>query len=364
MINPKILIVGSTGVLGKKLIKYLAKYNLKINTATCFNNNNLLLKLKKQFNIKKTFCINQSISDDHIRLKKYVKSNKFDIIYFLDTDLNSISILKESLKFQEKCVYAIANKELIIVGGKILLNSINKNNFFLPLDSEHFSLIDYINYDHNKIDKVYITASGGPFYFTNKNIKKVKFSEVIKHPKWKMGKDICINSSNFINKAFEILELSSIYNIPLSKIEILVSREALVHSVISFLDGRYVFNLFKNDMIIPLLKPLEGFIDPIIHKNKLKLDHYEKFKLLYLKQDKRFPLLKKIKMVKDFNHCQQILFLIINNKAQRLYLSNDIKYHQIVSYIFTNLFKFNYKFKLSNLDDIIEYYEYAKKKFN
>ena len=357
MITPKILIIGSTGILGLKIIKYLNDLNVPIETATCFNNLKLLKKLKVKFNIKRTFCLNQNKSNDYSVLLNHVRENKYDIVYILDTELNSIPLIQSSLKFQKNCVYATANKELVIAGGKILINLINKNNIFLPLDSEHFSLIDITNYEIDKIKKVYITASGGPFYFTKKKLKNVKLKEVIKHPKWKMGKDICINSSNFINKAFEILELSTIFGIPLNKIDILLSKEALVHSVVSFTDGRYTFNIFNNDMLIPLIKPLEKFNLPTKINNKIDLSLYKNFKLAYPKNDIRFPLLKKIKLIKTFNHSQQILFLILNKKAHNLYLSDKLRYNQIVNYIFSNMSNYNYKYNLLNLDDIIKYYK-------
>ena len=85
----------------------------------------------------------------------------------------------------------------------------------------------------NNIKKIYITASGGPFYFNKKiNLNKVKFKKVLSHPKWKMGKNNLIDSSNFINKILEIYELSYIYNIDLNKIDFLISKEAYIHSII------------------------------------------------------------------------------------------------------------------------------------
>ena len=132
---------------------------------------------------------------------------------------------------------------MIIAGGKILIDKINKSgNKLVPLDSEHFSMVNS-NINNNEIDKVYITASGGPFYFKkNINLNKVTLKQVLKHPKWDMGKNNSMNSSNFINKILEILELSIIFNIDINKIDFLVSKNAYIHSMVIYKNSTVLIN--------------------------------------------------------------------------------------------------------------------------
>ena len=128
--------------------------------------------------------------------------HNYNIIYCLDSNLTSFPLIIKSLNFQTKCIYAIANKDLIIAGGNLLINKIiASKNIIYPLDSEHFSLIDLFSINKNSISKIYITASGGPFYFKKKDVNKVTKKEVLNHPKWRMGTDISIDSSNFINNS-------------------------------------------------------------------------------------------------------------------------------------------------------------------
>ena len=131
---------------------------------------------------------------------------------------------------------------MIIAGGKLLINKINKSgNKLVPLDSEHFSMINS-NINNNDIDKVYITASGGPFYFKkNINLNKVNLNKLLNHPKWNMGINNSIDSSNFINKILEIFELSIIFNIDINKIDFLVSKNAYVHSIIIYKDNLHFY---------------------------------------------------------------------------------------------------------------------------
>ena len=122
------------------------------------------------------------------------------------------------LKHNSSCLFAVANKEMLIAGGNLLQKKIiASNNKFLPLDSEHYSL-RYLNLNNKHINKLYITASGGPFYFKKKiDLKKVSLKQVVSHPKWKMGLNNSIDSSNFINKILEIFELSAIEGNSLKK---------------------------------------------------------------------------------------------------------------------------------------------------
>ncbi len=352
--KPKILVLGATGVLGLKLLKHLQSLNISTHTAVCYKNINLLQKYSKKFEIKNIYSLTYNL--DYEALKKILNKVKFNIIYCLDSNLTSFPLVISSLKFQKKCIYAIANKDMVIAGGSILVNKITStNNFICPLDSEHFSLIDLFKYKENEIKKVYITASGGPFYFKKRNIKNVTKNEVLNHPKWKMGNDINIDSSNFINKILEIFELSIIYKLPLNKIDFMISQDALVHSVIVNNDGRYIFNIFKNNMLIPLAKPLEYFGYNKSFISKLNLEDYKSFKLLYRKKDKRFKIFNKINLIKKFNHCEQINFLILNKKAHYLYLSNKLKYNNIIDYIFKNLKNLNKNYKFRSLNDIMRY---------
>ena len=200
---PKILIVGSTGELGTKLLKFCSNNKIKVNAITGYNNNRKLHSQKKKFNIKYDFLLNnkKNISD----FKIFLKNQNIDIIYFLDYGCESIIYADIFLKNNKNSYIAIANKEMIIAGGSLLINKITKTkNKLIPLDSEHFSLSN-LKLRNEFIKKIYITASGGPFYFKkNINLNYVKKKNVLSHPKWKMGVNNSIDSSNFVNKILEM----------------------------------------------------------------------------------------------------------------------------------------------------------------
>ena len=331
---PKILILGSTGKLGKKLLRFCNTSNINIFAIACYKNFNLLNSQSRRYSIRNFFKL--SDKDEVKRFISFLKKNKIDLIYFLDYGYKSLIYADIFLNNNQNSQLAIANKEMIIAGGRTLIDKISKtNNKLIPLDSEHFSLINLIN--KNNIKKIYITASGGPFYFKKKiNLNNVNLKKVLKHPKWKMGINNSIDSSNFINKILEIYELSIIYNIDLKKIDFLVSQEAFIHIIVISDNNIININCFNNDMIITLIYPLLKFYPYInlpIKENFLnnKMLRLEKF------NDKRFKINKYLKILKSLTAQEQIKFMILNNIAQNKYLSKEIKYNQIIEYIMSNL---------------------------
>ena len=348
--KPRILVIGSTGKLGSKLLRFSSKNEIRIDAICCIKNKKKLLFQHPNFNIKNKFILSDLY--DVERLLDYIKFKKINIIYFLDFGSQSIKYLIHFLKYQSNSIIAIANKELIIAGGKILMKLIKKKKcIFIPLDSEHISLFNS-NLVESEIKKIYITASGGPFYFNkNLNLNKVSFSNVLSHPKWSMGINNLIDSSNFINKILEIFELSYIYNINIEKIDFVVSPEAFIHSIVQFNDGSITLNCFNNDMIITLIKPLNFFYN---FKNKTNSSLFLNHKSYYFEKfsDDRFEIVKNLKKFKSFSHLEIIQFMLLNNIAQKKYLSGKINYLDIVPYILKRIEFGSKKYKLDTLENI------------
>lgn len=351
MIN--ILIIGSTGKLGSKLVNFCYNHNIKIKAITCFNN---IRKVNSQG--RKLNCVTYNLNDD-FKKKDFIiniSNNHYDLVYFLDYGYQSIYYLNFLLSKKKRTIFAIANKELLIAGGRYLINKIiNSGNKVIPLDSEHFSLYQS-NLSDDKINKVFITASGGPFYFDKKiKLSNVTFNQVIKHPKWNMGINNSIDSSNFVNKILEIYELSSIYSIDLDKIGFLVSQKAYVHSLVFGKDKTISLNCFNNDMLITLIYPLSLFYKlkstNIDLKKILNTDNFD-FKIF---SDKRFKIQKYLPILKKLNHRQQIEFMILNNLAHKLYLDQNLKYNNIIDFIMSNLNKRRKNKIFKSINQILSY---------
>ena len=159
--NINITVIGSTGKLGVKLLNFAFKNNIKISAICCYQNTNKLNKQKKLYSINNSFIL--SDERENKKFFTYLKK-KINIIYFLDFGSSSLLYLRQFIKYNSKSLIAIANKELIIAGGKVMMNEIHQsNNKFIPLDSEHFSLKN-TNFNKDSVNKIFITASGGPFF--------------------------------------------------------------------------------------------------------------------------------------------------------------------------------------------------------
>ncbi len=359
--KPKILIIGSTGYLGTMLLKFCHKENIKIFGITGYNNKKKLLSQKHKYNIRYSYSLNNK--DEKIDFLNFLNNHKIDLVYFLDFGSKSLKYADLFLKNNSNSLIAIANKEMLIAGGSLLINRIHKTkNKLIPLDSEHFSLINS-NFNNENINKIFITASGGPFYFNKKiNLKYVTKKQVLSHPKWKMGVNNTIDSSNFINKILEIYELSIIFNIDISKIDFLMSKEAYVHSVILFKNQKTVLNCFDNNMIIALSYPLTFYYkfdlnvnnNNYLHLNNLKLEKFN---------DRRFKINQFYRRFKVLNHKEIIQFMILNNIAQSKYLKGNLKYNEIYDFIFRNITKIKTNHKFSSFDSILRYIDLHNAKF-
>ena len=350
-----LVIVGATGELGLKLLKYCFKNNISVSTITSYKNYNLLKKLQKKYLIKNAF--NLSFLDHKKEFINFLRIKKISLIYFLDYGSGSLEYANIFLNKNINSYIAIANKEMIILGGKILIKKIKSTkNSFIPLDSEHFSLL---NSNTNNLDlvKIFITASGGPFYFNKSiNLNNVSFKEVVSHPKWKMGVNNSIDSSNFVNKILEIHELSIIYDIDIKNIDFLISKEAFVHSLVLYNTGLNTLNCFNNDMIISLSYPLRKFFNlPKNNIENLKFLDHRNFDLKEFK-DSRFKISKYIEYFKNLKHHQLIEFIILNNIAHIKYIKNDIKYNSIIEFLIKNMNKSSKNINFNNLTSILKYY--------
>ena len=282
----KINIFGSTGIIGKKSLELINNNfpNIKVNLLCAKSNIKLFKKQILKYKPKYAFLYD---AKKFTSLGSRIESTKIldlkDLFLYLSNSKSNLSILAisgyKSLYFLEPIIYntdnlGIASKEAIVSAGHIFKKNkyFNKTNIF-PLDSEHFSLFEYLknNKKHKKdFKKVIITASGGPFYTRKFNtLKNINFLEAINHPKWKMGYKNSIDSATLVNKCLELIEAHYLFDIPFNKLDILVHPEAIVHSAIEYKNYVTNFNLFKNDMKIPILNFLMS--SNLKYHNSLKM---------------------------------------------------------------------------------------------
>ncbi len=375
----KINIFGSTGVIGCKTLELIDKNfkNIKVNLLCAKSNIQLLKKQIKKY--KPTYAFLYNLNDDTNKLNNVGKTkilNLNELLEYLSSSKSDMSILAvsgyHSLIFLENIIentdnLGIASKEAIVSAGHIF----NKKRYFektniFPIDSEHFSLFKYFYNDKNinDINKITITASGGPFYKKKFNtLRNVKFSEAINHPKWKMGYKNSIDSATLVNKCLELIEAHYLFDIPYSKLDILVHPQAIVHSFVEYNNFTSHFNLFKNDMKIPILNFLQ-FSDCKYKFNNHNLNlsrsdlsslEFEKIKL------STFPIYKIFKKIDKNKPENLIKFNIGNEYAVNLFKNKIIRYTDIYK-IIKNVLSLNLYSSLNTIKGIIKYHEQIEKK--
>tara|TARA_B100000886_G_scaffold336654_1_gene295854 strand:+ start:3579 stop:4739 length:1161 start_codon:yes stop_codon:yes gene_type:complete len=305
----KLSIIGSTGSIGKSALSIVdkKKNNIKIDILSANRNFKLIVKQIRKYNPKYFIITDLNIFK---KVQNYLKSKKTKIIFSFKNlkkkDKSDISILAipgiaglkptlSMIKVSKKIL--IANKESIICGWALIKeNSIKHKTKITPIDSEHFSIFQLLKeHNLNEIKKIYITASGGPFLnFQKKQLKKVKPKDALKHPKWKMGKKISIDSATLMNKILEIVEAEKLFNIPNKKLDIIIHPNSLVHAIIELKNGLSKFLYHQTSMIIPLANGIfEGNLDiDDFYKNSNKKNEMAEDLIFKTVNPNIFPIIK------------------------------------------------------------------------
>jgi len=358
----KIAILGSTGSIGKCLLNIISKdkKNFEIVLLSANTNHRLLFKQANKFKVKNLIITNKNIYNKIIKIQKKNKINIYNNfndlnlifdnkIYYTMNSIVGIDGLIPTLniiKYTKNI--AVANKESIICGWNLIRKKLflHQTNF-IPVDSEHFSiwsLLNSKNYKPLDVDKLYLTASGGPFYKKKlKSLNNVKIADALNHPTWKMGKKISIDSATMINKVFEIIEAKKIFNISYDKLNILIHPKSYVHSILKFKNGLINLVAHNTSMSIPIYNSL-NMKPSYLSNTKINIDKLNNLDFAY-PDVKNFPLIKLLKEIPTNDSLFETVIITINDYLVNLFLNNKIK--------FTDISKL--MFKIINTNDLKRY---------
>lgn len=181
---------------------------------------------------------------------------------------------------------ALANKETLVTAGHIIMPLAKEYNINIyPVDSEHSAIFQSLNGEyHAEIDKILLTASGGPFRnYTKEQLKNVKVEDALKHPNWAMGRKITIDSSTMVNKGLEVMEAQWLFNVPADRVQVIIQPQSVIHSMVQFVDGGIMAQLGSPDMRLPIQYALY-----YPHRKPLdtkRLDFYELGQITFQKPD-------------------------------------------------------------------------------
>ena len=346
----KIAILGSTSSIGKSLLNIIKKdkKNFKIELLTANTNYKDLIHQAKKFNVKniiitdldsfkkaKIICKNIKINIfQNFKSLKKILPKKVDYVMSAISGIGGLLPTHKIIN-RTKSI-AIANKEAIICGWPLIKKELeNHKTKFIPVDSEHFSIFSLLdNKNKNYIEKIYITASGGPFRNLPKNkFKKIRLEDALKHPNWRMGKKITIDSATLMNKVFEVIEAKNIFNSSYDKISILIHPKSYVHAIIKFKNGLSKFLIHEPDMKIPIYNSIyyddnKSFITRSLDLkilNNLELKEIEKTK---------FPLVKLLHKLPSHSSLFETVLVTVNDFLVYKFLEKKINFQELIKLIY------------------------------
>ena len=381
----KIVILGSTGSIGQNTLKIVKANNRDFSIELLSTNKNItkILNQAKKFKVKniiindfkkyleakhKTRNKNLRIYNNFDEIDKILKYKK---VYYSMIAISGLEGLKPTLKLTKYSKnLAVVNKESLICGWSLIKKNLNKyKTNFIPLDSEHFSIFSLLNDNKtNLVDKIYITASGGPFInFPKKRFNKIKPKDALKHPNWKMGKKITVDSATLMNKVFEVIEAKNIFDLDYKNISILTHPKSYIHAIIKFKNGLTKILAHDPDMKIPIYNSIYESNGENIKINPLDLNILNNLELKKV-DIKKFPLIKLLKKLPSHSSLYETILITINDYLVFKFLDNSINFQKLIDLIiqisnFKEFQKFK-KIKPKNVDDIYLLRDYVSLKLD
>ena len=262
--KPVISVLGSTGSVGEQALDVALKFGLKVNSVSANTNAKRVEEQARQFSLSSVAMADENaVRDLRVRLADTsvkVYSGDSGICEMIaaeknDTVVNSIigraGLLPTLAVIDSGARLALANKESLVVAGEIVMaRAKEKGVEILPVDSEHSAIFQCLKSGRQQeIKRILLTASGGPFFgYTSEQLKNITLEDALAHPTWKMGAKITIDSATLMNKGFEVIEAAHLFGVGADRIQVVVHRESIIHSMVEYIDNSVIAQMSVPDM--------------------------------------------------------------------------------------------------------------------
>ena len=381
MKKDKVVIIGSTGSIGTQTIDVIRAVGDKEIVALACKSN--VKKLYEQVKLTKVKLVAIYDEDAASEFKNICRKNKLSVKVLTGMDgLTKLASLKganmvvvsvvgmigirptiEAVK--SKKIVCLANKESLVCAGDIIMPLVKKHKVDLrPIDSEHSAIWQCLQGEkENAVKKIIITASGGPFYGKKlSELKNIKVEDALKHPNWSMGRKITIDSSTLVNKGLEIMEAHHLFNMTYDKIDVVVQRESIIHSMVLFVDGAMKAQLGVPSMRIPIEYALYKENRKFINEKEIDWTKLDKISIGTpdLKTFKGLALAYKAIKIGGL---MPSVYNALNEVAVKRFLDKKIKYLDIANFIEKGMREFDSrklnkkKFTINDIEHIMIFAE-------
>lgn len=375
-VKKRIAILGSTGSIGTNTLDVLSRLegDFEVVGLSARSNIKLLSAQARKFK-PKIVCVGDKQLSKEIKrsipsgikvvacqdgLEEIVARSDLDLVVIAISGIAPIAPLVKAVKSKKRI--ALANKEALVSAGPMVMRLAKENGVdIIPVDSEHSAIFQCLGRRRGDLSKIYLTGSGGPLL----NVSAARFDSLskesmLKHPKWKMGEKITIDSATMMNKGLEIIEAQYLFNISENQVEVLIHPEAIIHSMVEFIDGAVLAQLAIPDMRIPIQYALT-YPDRLEGSSR-SVDFLKTNRLSFLKPDtNKFPSLDLARAAARSGGTSPAVLCAADEEAVQCYLDGRIRFSDIPKVIEKVLSRHkNISGQNPSLRDILDAVEWAK----
>lgn len=343
MKRTRIALLGATGSIGNNTLEVLRKLSDRFELVAFSVHENLdgFLKIAREFNPRFGIITGNARLPSPPIKTLYGKEGLIEAATSKDVDVvvvataGNIGVFPTIYGLKSGKRVALANKETLVSFGAIVVEELQKSRGeLIPIDSEHSALFQLFTKFGSEVEKLVLTASGGPFRtFSREQMEKVSLDDVLKHPVWRMGKKITVDSATLMNKGLEVIEAHWLFTLPSRKIDVVIHPQSVVHGLLKLRDGAYVSHMSYPDMKIPIQYALtypERCECPFVSLDLFSLRPLE----FYEPDFNRFPLLKLAYQVLESGGIMPCIMNAANDIAVETFLKGEIMFLDIEKVVF------------------------------
>jgi 1-deoxy-D-xylulose-5-phosphate reductoisomerase len=363
-----IAIFGSTGSIGKNTVAVIKNAPEKFKVKILVARNDVKTLISQALELNPEFVVIEN-SQHFLELKNALKDLKncqilcgteaiLDVAtihcdLMISAIVGSAGMLPTLNAIRAKTNIALANKESLVCAGNFLNEEAKKLGVtIVPIDSEHNAIFQIFENDNlNLIEEIILTASGGPFFHSNKNFAEISVAEALKHPNWQMGAKISIDSATMMNKGLEMIEAFYLFPIAKKQIQILVHPQSIIHGIVNYGDGSTLAMMSLPDMQVPISHAINYPLRMKINHQKLDLAKLQKLEFFEV-DDKKFPALKICREVLEVEGNAPAILNASNEIAVERFLNSQITFDKIPQIVLETLNKIPYK-KLDSIEEVL-----------